>query len=235
MRLWLLSILCMCDYISQTHLCSISAWRQRWSVWLPVSLLCVWSILVFWASGLLLTSGCSYLLYYGVWERVVAVQRTSLVSYLLFAPLWPQQKLLLVAIRFRLWPLSRTQAMDKLNRCSCCFCWHSKSAFSDVTDNFCVSWRDESLIFPEHLKRIWKQYFALSDLWVCVVIARLSGFSLDLLQMYVSFCYLPPDDLYVLVDTTSLLFCGGKRTEWVYATVRMSHQGCVSFPCLLLV
>lgn len=32
------------------------------------------------------------------------------------------------------------------NSCSCCFCWHSESAFSDGTDNFCGSPRDEILI-----------------------------------------------------------------------------------------
>lgn len=32
------------------------------------------------------------------------------------------------------------------NSCSCCFCWHPKSAFSDGTDNFYGSPRDEILI-----------------------------------------------------------------------------------------
>lgn len=60
-------------------------------------------------------------------------------------PLWLQQKLLLVAVRFSP-PVTiqdKGSGQAEHNRCSCCFCWHSKSTFSDVTDNFCVSWRDE--------------------------------------------------------------------------------------------
>lgn len=45
-------------------------------------------------------------------------------------------------------PLLRTRAVDKLNITDVlvAFADIKKNAFSDVTDNFCVSWRDENLI-----------------------------------------------------------------------------------------
>lgn len=140
---------CICAFLPLIFPASL---EMEVKVWLPLLLSCgiwyFWSLLVFWASGLLLVSGYAYLLQYGVWGCGVGVQRTFLVRCLLYAPPWLQQKLLLVAVKF--FPPAAIENKGKgqaeHNRCSCCFCWHSKSAFFDVTDNFCVSWRDEILI-----------------------------------------------------------------------------------------
>lgn len=121
----------------------------------------------------------------------------------------PQQKLLQEG--FVPWLLNRTAVLVALLTFKICLFWWNRSFL----------WQPKRWdpYFPEHLRWIWRQYFAFPDLWACIANAsRWNGFLLDIVETrcrctFISLSSAPPEDLHVLADTTSTCFGVGRAQK----------------------
>lgn len=137
---WLLPILlCVCRHYpdSVEHFwCQFEIWVKCWtssfaSPWCSVGR-------HWWGFELVLL--VIELLWDAVWGCGELVQRPSGRQWSLCTLPWLGQKLLFVPVAF--FPLDAIEdkgcGQAERNGHPCCFCWHSKPAFSDATDNSCV-------------------------------------------------------------------------------------------------